>query len=118
MGMLYRRRHREVTTRQSHNCYWIKERTSKHKVEIMGMPYRWRRRKVTRRWCKGADVHAKGGKYGNELQAASAEGCEAIVELLLDRGADVYAKGGKYANALLAASSEVKTLWFSCCWAD
>ncbi|CAG8262934.1 unnamed protein product [Penicillium salamii] len=55
---------------------------------------------------KGADVNADGGKYGNALQAASAEGHRAIVTLLLDKGADVNADGGKYGNAIQAASAE------------
>jgi ankyrin repeat protein len=37
------------------------------------------------------------------LQAASFEGHEKVVELLLDRGADVNAQGGYYGNALQAA---------------
>jgi hypothetical protein len=36
---------------------------------------------------KGADVNAEGGCYGNALQAAAAEGCRAMVELLVERGA-------------------------------
>jgi len=31
---------------------------------------------------KGADVNAQGGRYGNILQAASAQGHEAVVKLL------------------------------------
>ncbi|KAJ7266756.1 ankyrin repeat-containing domain protein [Mycena rebaudengoi] len=54
--------------------------------------------------CQGANVNAKGGGYGNALQAASRNGHEAVVQLLLDRGADVYAQGGTYGNALQAAS--------------
>src|SRR5438045_3354197 len=37
---------------------------------------------------QGADVNAQGGFYGNALQAASAEGHEKVVGLLLDKGAD------------------------------
>jgi ankyrin repeat protein len=32
----------------------------------------------------GADVNAKGGDYGNALQAASSRGHESVVKLLLD----------------------------------
>jgi len=46
----------------------------------------------------------KGGMYGNALQAASSEGHDMIVQLLLDKGAEVKAKGGHYSNALQAAS--------------
>jgi ankyrin repeat protein len=35
---------------------------------------------------KGANVHAEGGEYGTALQAASAEGHEAVVRLLQDKG--------------------------------
>lgn len=53
---------------------------------------------------KGADVNAQGGKYGNALQTASAEGEQEIIRLLLEKGADVNAQGGYYSNALQAAS--------------
>jgi ankyrin repeat protein len=49
-----------------------------------------------------ADVNAKGGEYGNALQAASARGHKAIVKLLLD----VNTQGGEYGSALQAASGE------------
>ncbi|RKK27896.1 hypothetical protein BFJ66_g990 [Fusarium oxysporum f. sp. cepae] len=49
---------------------------------------------------RGAIVNAKGGYYGNALQAASAEGHKETVKMLLDRGADINAKGGHYSNAL------------------
>jgi ankyrin repeat protein len=52
----------------------------------------------------GAEVNAKGGKYGNALQAASLKDNEAIVKLLLENGAEVNAEGGEYGNALQAAS--------------
>jgi ankyrin repeat protein len=50
-------------------------------------------------------VNAQGGRYGNALQAASSEGHEKVVQILLDQGADVNAQGGRYGNALQAASS-------------
>ncbi|KEY72974.1 hypothetical protein S7711_04648 [Stachybotrys chartarum IBT 7711] len=53
---------------------------------------------------KGSDANAKGGKYGNALQAASFEGHIEIVRLLLDKGAKINAHGGYYGNALQAAS--------------
>ena len=53
----------------------------------------------------GADVNAEGGRYGNALQAASAQGHDKIVALLLDKGADVNAEGEVYGNALQAASA-------------
>jgi ankyrin repeat protein len=53
---------------------------------------------------KGANVNARGGKYGNALQAASLGGYQNIVNLLLDKGADVNAQGGLYGSALQVAS--------------
>ncbi|KAI1754784.1 hypothetical protein F4782DRAFT_462126 [Xylaria castorea] len=52
----------------------------------------------------GANVDAKGGRYGNALQAASFNGHEDIVQMLLNSGANVNAQGGRYRNALQAAS--------------
>ncbi|KAF2124635.1 hypothetical protein P153DRAFT_325872, partial [Dothidotthia symphoricarpi CBS 119687] len=56
----------------------------------------------------GADVNAQGGRYGNALQAASAEGHEQVVKMLLNKGTNVNvnAQGGRYSNALQAASIE------------
>jgi hypothetical protein len=54
---------------------------------------------------KEADVNARGGRYGNALQAASSRGHDAIVQRLLEKGADINAQGGVYGNALQAASS-------------
>ena len=53
---------------------------------------------------RGANVCARGGYFGNALQAASCKGHEKIVELLLSKGADLNAQGGFYGNALQAAS--------------
>ncbi|KAI1330207.1 hypothetical protein F5Y16DRAFT_415646 [Xylariaceae sp. FL0255] len=55
---------------------------------------------------QGADVNARGGHYGNPLQAASYRGHENIVRVLLDNGADINAQCGFYGNALQAALSE------------
>ncbi|KAK3299614.1 uncharacterized protein B0H64DRAFT_102714 [Chaetomium fimeti] len=51
------------------------------------------------------DVNARGGTYGNALQAASVKNHIRIVQYLLDHGADVNAQGGRYSNALEAASA-------------
>ncbi|KFZ01827.1 hypothetical protein V501_09775 [Pseudogymnoascus sp. VKM F-4519 (FW-2642)] len=53
---------------------------------------------------EGAKIHARGGSYGNALQAASYSGYEKTVRLLLTAGADVNEQGGSYGNALEAAS--------------
>ncbi|ETS74464.1 hypothetical protein PFICI_14330 [Pestalotiopsis fici W106-1] len=52
---------------------------------------------------QGADVNAKGGLYGNALQAAVSRGNEEVVKRLLKYGADVNAQGGSYGSALQAA---------------
>ena len=52
----------------------------------------------------GADVNARGGLYGNTLQAASYNGHQGIIHLLLDKGADINASGGQHGSALQAAS--------------
>jgi hypothetical protein len=53
---------------------------------------------------QGANVNARGGRFGNALQAASWRGHEQIVKTLLDKGAEVNAQGGHFGNALQAAS--------------
>ena len=53
---------------------------------------------------KGENANAKGGCFGNALQAASYSSNEAIVKLLLVNGAEVNADGGQFGNALQAAS--------------
>ncbi|CUS10690.1 unnamed protein product, partial [Tuber aestivum] len=50
------------------------------------------------------NANAKGGVYGNALQAAVVGGRESIVRFLLDRGASVNAQGGHYGNALQGAA--------------
>ncbi|KAJ4286967.1 hypothetical protein N0V90_012847 [Kalmusia sp. IMI 367209] len=55
---------------------------------------------------RGANVHARGGYYGNALQAASVRGHEAIVKQLIQNSANVNAQGGQYGNALQAASAK------------
>lgn len=52
----------------------------------------------------GANVNARGGYYGNALQAASAGGHGEIVKQLLEGGADANAQGGLNGNELYAAS--------------
>jgi hypothetical protein len=59
---------------------------------------------VQRLFDGGADVNARGGDYGNALQAASVGGHDQVVEQLLAKGADVNTQGGYYGNALQAAS--------------
>ena len=49
--------------------------------------------------------NTKGGLFGNALQAASGEGHDKVMQMLLDQGVDVNAQGGGvYGNALQAAS--------------
>ncbi|ETS80817.1 hypothetical protein PFICI_08346 [Pestalotiopsis fici W106-1] len=54
---------------------------------------------------QGADINARGGLYGQALQAASANGHRQVVQLLIGNGANVQACGGHHGNALNAASS-------------
>ncbi|KAI9876330.1 MAG: hypothetical protein M1830_006749 [Pleopsidium flavum] len=53
---------------------------------------------------EGADVNARGGSYGNALQAAALRSNETICRLLLETGAEVNAQGGDYSTALQAAA--------------
>jgi preprotein translocase subunit YajC len=57
---------------------------------------------------KGAEVNARGGEYGNALQAASLERHDNIVQSLLEKekGAEVNAQGGGYGNVFQVASFE------------
>lgn len=55
--------------------------------------------------AKGADPNAKGGRYGNALQAAACRGHLDVVQLLLAGGAVVAMAGGDYGNALQGACS-------------
>ncbi|KAK6358090.1 hypothetical protein TWF730_007445 [Orbilia blumenaviensis] len=50
-----------------------------------------------------ADPNAKGGRYGTALQAASAQGHDHIVQLLVRNGAYVNSEGGIYGSAFHAA---------------
>ena len=63
---------------------------------------------------KGVDVNARGGEYGNALQAAAAafRGEIEVIRLLLDKGANVNAQGGRYGNVLQAAafSGEIEVI--------
>jgi ankyrin repeat protein len=52
---------------------------------------------------QGADIDARGGEYGNALQAACFRGYTTVVSVLLDQGADLNAQVGQYGNALQAA---------------
>jgi ankyrin repeat protein len=53
---------------------------------------------------RGADINARGGYYGNALQAASSKGHCQMVQLLLEKGADINAQGGALGGALQTAS--------------
>ena len=48
----------------------------------------------------GADVNARGGLYGNALEAAVAKGPTKTIQILLTAGADVNAQAGGCGNAL------------------
>ncbi|KAI9888993.1 MAG: hypothetical protein M1814_006051 [Vezdaea aestivalis] len=58
---------------------------------------------------EGANVHIKGGIFGNALQAAAFAGSETVVALLLEHHADVNVFGGRYAFSLQAASEQRNT---------
>ena len=49
-------------------------------------------------------VNATGGFHGNALRAASYQGHDKVVEILIDKGANVNLQGGIYGNALQVAS--------------
>ena len=51
----------------------------------------------------GADVNARGGRYGTALQAAAADANLEAVQWLVARGADVRARGGEHGNVYKAA---------------
>ena len=55
---------------------------------------------------RGVDVNARGGKYGNALQAAALFGYKAVVQLLLEQKADVDAKTVDGSTALHRAARE------------
>lgn len=57
----------------------------------------------TRKASDAINTHL--GFCGNALQAASANGHEKVVKLLLDKGANINAQGGVYGNSLQAASA-------------
>jgi ankyrin repeat protein len=65
---------------------------------------------VLTKLSEGADVNSKGrpdtDKYGNALQAASANGHNQVVRILLRARADVDIGGGKYGYPLVAASNK------------
>ncbi|KFA55656.1 hypothetical protein S40293_05290 [Stachybotrys chartarum IBT 40293] len=54
----------------------------------------------------GSDLNARGGYYGNALQAAAYRGHDKIVQLLLDNKAEINAQGGSHTTALQAASAQ------------
>ncbi|KAG9517689.1 purine and uridine phosphorylase, partial [Aureobasidium melanogenum] len=59
---------------------------------------------VIAREDRGPGINALGGVYGNALEAASRQGHDKIVQLLLDRCSDVDVLGDWYRRALEAAS--------------
>ena len=50
------------------------------------------------------DVNAQGGNFGSMLEAVSAGGHEAVIQLLLDKDVDINAQGGPFGSALQVAS--------------
>jgi hypothetical protein len=56
-------------------------------------------------WKASDAVNTLGGFLGNALQAASYNGHEKVVQILLDQGANANAQGGHFGNALQAASA-------------
>jgi ankyrin repeat protein len=57
---------------------------------------------------KGDNVNSQGREYDNAVQAALAEGKEAVVKMLLNKGADINAQGGEYGNAFQKPSASVR----------
>ena len=55
---------------------------------------------------QGSPIDAKGGRYGNALQAASLGGHGQVAKMLLASKANVNAQGGPYGNALHSALGE------------
>ena len=95
--------------------WWKKflDRFSDERVELrdgvdVGFAYILARRgmlNLLRMSLEVADINAQGGKYDNALQAASYQGHQEIVQVLLNAGANVNAQGGLFGNALQAASA-------------
>ena len=54
-----------------------------------------------------ADVNAHGGEYGSTLQAVSAHGHEAVIQLLLEKDTDINVQGVEesYGSALYVVSA-------------
>lgn len=58
-------------------------------------------------WMYTYDIQLKEKEYfGNVLQAASSDGHEKVVSMLLNKGAEVNAQGGHYNNVLETTSSK------------
>ncbi len=80
-----------------------------HRADTTAMPSRPLRPEAARHspdaHREGANINAQGGNYGNALQAAAAEACYGIVQMLIEKGANINAQGGYYGNALQAAAA-------------
>jgi len=57
---------------------------------------------------QGSRCKCTGGTLWNALQAASHQGHDTIVQVLLGEGMDINAQGGNFGNALQAASASYK----------